>query len=93
MDRNCRQTGFQSNSGTFGGVVNFDYYGVVFDPKLSNLQVFTAGIGVRPLRKSSVDGVYHHYIIPNTRLLTNSGMLTLRRTLQVYPEILAMRST
>ncbi|MFB3068799.1 MAG: alginate export family protein, partial [Acidobacteriota bacterium] len=61
VDRNFRQTGFHSNSGKFGGVVSFDYYGVLFDPELSNLQVFTAGIGFRPIVKSSVDVVYHHY--------------------------------
>jgi len=61
VDRNFRQTGFQSNSGKFGGVANFDYYGVLMDPELSNLHVYTAGLGFRPSRKSSVDVVYHYY--------------------------------
>ena len=61
VDRNFRQTGFHGNSGKFGGVVNFDYYGVVIDPELSNVHVYTAGIGFRPSPKSSVDVVYHHY--------------------------------
>ncbi len=60
-DRNFRQTGFQSNSGKFGGVVNFDYYGVLFDPELSNLHIYTVGFGFRPLPRTSVDFVYHQY--------------------------------
>ena len=60
-DGNFRQTGFQSNSGKFGGVVNFDYYGILFDPELSNMHIWTAGIGFRPLPRTSVDVVYHHY--------------------------------
>ena len=61
VDRDFRQTGFQSNSGKFGGVVNFDYYGVLIDPELSNLHIYTLGIGFRPWPKSSIDLVYHHY--------------------------------
>jgi len=61
VDRNFRQTGAQGNSGKFGGVVNFDYYGVLNDPELSNLHVYTAGIGIRPWPKGSVDLVYHRY--------------------------------
>lgn len=61
VDRNFRQTGFHSNSGKFGGVVNFDYYGILFDPELSNLHIYTAGFGLRPLPRTSVDIVYHHY--------------------------------
>jgi len=62
MDLNFRQTGFHDNSGKFGGVVNFPYYGTVLNPELSNLQVFTAGFGFRPTKKSSFDIVYHHYL-------------------------------
>lgn len=61
IDGNFRQTGFHSNSGKFGGVVNFDYYGVLFDPELSNMRIFTAGFGFRPLSRTSIDVVYHHY--------------------------------
>ncbi len=60
-DKNFRQTGFQSNTGKFGGVVNFDYYGVLLDPELSNLHIYTAGIGFRPFPRISIDFVYHHY--------------------------------
>lgn len=60
-DKNFRQTGFQSNSGKFGGVVNFDYYGVLLDPELSNLHIYTVGFGFRPLPRTSIDFVYHQY--------------------------------
>ncbi|MDH5426900.1 MAG: alginate export family protein [Nitrospirota bacterium] len=60
-DTNFRQTGFQSNTGKFGGVVNFDYYGVLLDPELSNLHIYTAGFGFRPFPRTSVDFVYHYY--------------------------------
>lgn len=60
VDRNFRQTGFQNNSGKLGGVVNFEYYGVAVDLELSNLHVYTAGIGIRPSKKSSINLVYHH---------------------------------
>lgn len=61
LDSNFRQTGFQSNSGKIGGVVNYDYYGILFDPELSNLHIYTAGFGLRPFPRTSVDIVYHHY--------------------------------
>jgi hypothetical protein len=32
------------------------------DPELSNLLIFTGGIGIRPTRRSSIDLVYHHYL-------------------------------
>ena len=60
-DKNFRQTGFQDNSASFNGVTRLKYYGEMFDPELSNLAIFTAGIGIRPTRKSSVNLVYHYY--------------------------------
>jgi alginate production protein len=36
--------------------------GELFDPELSNPQIFTAGIGIRPTRRSSIDLVYHYYL-------------------------------
>lgn len=60
-DHAFRQTGFQRNNGKFGGVTSFRYYGEILDPELSNLAIWTAGIGARPTRKSSIDLVYHHY--------------------------------
>ena len=61
VDHNFRQTGFQLNSGVFGGVVNFNYYGVLLQPELSNIHIVTAGLGFRPSKKSSIEFVYHHY--------------------------------
>jgi alginate production protein len=62
VDRNFRQTGLQENEDRFQGVTSFKYYGELFDPELSNLQIFTAGIGIRPTRRSSIDLVYHYYL-------------------------------
>ena len=56
-----RQTGLQSNETRFGGVVQFKLYGEALDPELSNLQIFTAGVGFRPLANVFVDLVYHRY--------------------------------
>ena len=56
-----RQTGLQSNEGRFGGVTQFKYYGEALDPELSNLEIFTAGVGFRPLPNVFVDLVYHRY--------------------------------
>ena len=62
IDRNFRQTGLQNNSGRFGGVVNFEYYGVLLQPELSNMHILTAGIGFRPFERASVEFVYHRYL-------------------------------
>lgn len=60
-DRNFRQTGLQENEGEFTGVASFQYYGEVLDPELSNLMIFTFGLGVHPSEWSSIDLVYHYY--------------------------------
>jgi alginate production protein len=56
-----RQTGLQDNNGRYNGVTTFQYYGEVFDPELSNMAILTAGVGVKPSERSSIDLVYHHY--------------------------------
>lgn len=61
IDNAFRQTGYQDNSARLGGVASVRYYGLVLDPELSNLQVITMGAGFRPLRKSSIELVYHLY--------------------------------
>ena len=61
-DRSFRQTGLQDNEADFGGATDFKYYGEVLDPELSNLAIFTAGIGIRPSDKVSLDLVYHYYL-------------------------------
>jgi alginate production protein len=60
-DGSFRQTGLQDNEGDFGGATDFKYYGEVLDPELSNLGIITAGLGIRPSDKFSVDLVYHYY--------------------------------
>lgn len=60
-DRSFRQTGIHDNTGSFNGVEDFQLYGEVLDPELSNIHIFTAGLGMRPTEKSSLDLVYHHY--------------------------------
>ncbi len=60
-DEAFRQTGLQDNNAKFAGVTSFRYYGEIVDPELSNLAIWTAGIGTRVARKSSIDLVYHYY--------------------------------
>ena len=61
VDANFRQTGLQDNNDKFNGITRFKYYGEVFEPELSNMWIFTAGVGVRPTRRSSIDLIYHRY--------------------------------
>lgn len=61
FDRSFRQTGLQSNEVAVGGLTPLSFYGEAFDPELSNLHIFTAGIGLRPLEELSIDLLYHHY--------------------------------
>lgn len=56
-----RQTGLQSNEARFGGPTQFLAYGEALDPELSNLKIFTAGLGFRPATGVFVDLVYHRY--------------------------------
>ena len=61
-DRAFRQTGLQGNETEVGGLTPFRYYGEAFDPELSNLSIFTAGLGARPTAELSADLVYHYYL-------------------------------
>ena len=62
-DKNFRQTGLQANEGDFNGVADFNYYGELFDPELSNLSIFTVGAGINLIEeKCSIDLVYHYYL-------------------------------
>ncbi len=56
-----RQTGLHANEAGFGGVERFGQYGFLLQPDLSNLQVWTAGVGCSLLRSSSLDLVYHEF--------------------------------
>ena len=73
-----RQTGLQSNEARFGGVTQFVTYGETLDPELTNIQIYTAGLGFRPAPNAFVDLVYHHYrlneIDPNTSEVFGSAI-------------------
>ena len=56
-----QQTGLESNESRFAGISKFKYYGEVLDPQLSNIKIFTLGVGAYPAPNISVDLVYHHY--------------------------------
>lgn len=60
-NRTFHQTGLQSNESRFAGAANFKYYGEALDPELSNLEIFTVGVGFWPASNVSVDLVYHKY--------------------------------
>lgn len=60
-DSNFRQSGLQSNEGSFNGAADFKYYGEIFDPELSNIHILSAGFGINPTEQSSIDIVYHYY--------------------------------
>jgi len=56
-----RQTGYQDNNDKVFGVASYRYYGELFRPELSNMHIWTGGVGVRPVDWFSVDLVYHKY--------------------------------
>ncbi len=60
-DHAFRQTGLQGNEAELGGVSSLKFYGEAFDPELSNMSIFTAGIGAWPIEDFSVDLLYHYY--------------------------------
>jgi len=60
-DNNFRQTGFQDNDAKFNGLKTLKYYGEIFDPELSNLNIYTVGMGIRPKKQVSLDLVYHYF--------------------------------
>lgn len=60
-DGTFRQTGLQDNTHKFGGVTSFSYYGELFEPELSNLGIFTLGLGARVAERTSLDLVFHSY--------------------------------
>ena len=56
-----RQTGINRNKWRFNGVNRFNIYGELLRPDLSNLGIFTSAFGIRLLKNSSVELVYHKY--------------------------------
>jgi alginate production protein len=59
-----RQTGLQDNEDRITGLSNVRYYGEALDPDLSNLEIFTAGLGFRPSNGTSVELIAHRYRQP-----------------------------
>lgn len=57
-----RQTGLHSNKTYDGGQTQFNRYGYVFQPELTNLAAATVSLGLRPSRKFSLDLSAHFYI-------------------------------
>lgn len=57
-----RQTGLHSNKTYDGGQTQFNRYGYVFQPELTNLAAATVSLGLRPSRKFSVDLAAHFYM-------------------------------
>ena len=60
-DEAFRQTGLQDNNGKFRGVDRFRYYGELFRPELSNMQIATFSIGKEMMSGSSIELLYHNY--------------------------------
>lgn len=60
-DDNFRQTGLEDNNAKFAGVTSFRYYGELADPELVNLEIVTAGLGMRLPNRMSLDLVGHRY--------------------------------
>jgi len=63
-DNGFRQTGLQDNNGRLNGFTRVKYYGEILEPELSNLNIFTAGLGIHPFKKTSIDLLYHTYRQP-----------------------------
>lgn len=65
VDARFRQSGLQENKARFRGVTRFRYYGEMLRPEqLSNLEVATVGLGLRPTGDTSVDLIGHRYRQP-----------------------------
>lgn len=59
-----QQSGLHSNKTYDGGQTQFNRYGYVYKPELTNIIVGTAALGIRPSRKVSVDLGAHVYAQP-----------------------------
>ena len=52
----------EANADVLSGVTSVNYYGELFDPELSNLMIFTTGVGIRPHDSVSLELIYHYYL-------------------------------
>ena len=70
-----RQSGLHTNETRFGGLSKFKIYGEALDPELSNIEIFTAGVGFRPFSNVFVDVVWHRYRLDEfAQSLSNSAL-------------------
>jgi alginate production protein len=60
-DKGFRQTGLQDNEDRITGLGNVRYYGEALDPDLSNIEIWTLGMGIRPTAFSSLELIAHRY--------------------------------
>jgi len=60
-DTTYRQSGLEGNEAKSGGIVGYNYYGELFDPELSNIKIWTLGLGIKPSPRFSADLVFHKY--------------------------------
>lgn len=60
-DHAFRQNGLFQNKARLRGVTRFRYYGELLQPELSNLHLWTLGIGFRFWKESSIEFLYHRY--------------------------------
>lgn len=56
-----RQTGLQDNEEDFHGLVDFDYFGVMLEPEISNIKIWTIGLDLQFTDHVSNTWIYHHY--------------------------------
>lgn len=60
-DSAYRQTSLQGNEMDFGGNTGIRYYGEVFRPELSNLHIYSLGVGFPVLDNSAISVLLHKY--------------------------------
>lgn len=60
-DRNFRQTRYHANEARLGGLYRRGIYGEVLDPELSNLHIVSAGIGLSPTPRWSIDLLWYGF--------------------------------
>lgn len=61
VNKAFRQTGLQDNEYDFDGTLDFRYHGVLLEPELSNMRVWTLGVGINPSERFSTYLLYHRY--------------------------------
>ena len=60
-NKEYRQSGLEDNNDKVFGVASYRYYGEMFRPELSNMEIWSIGAGIRPNDHFSVDVIFHKY--------------------------------